>query len=628
MRFFSTICFFIFLCTQLVQAQQFLKGADLSFANELQNPNECGIKYQLEPGENSPTKDVYEIFKQYGCNVVRARLWVGNSNLVSGTYSNIADVKKTFENAKKNSPWVKTLLTIHYSDTWADPKEQKTPRPWSSYTYNTVYKKLRDRVWSYTVQSINQIGKGKIDYIAIGNETNAGFICPTADNNCNNLNDPERYNRMKELLQIGINAARNRGFAKDNIMVHVAGPGNAWWWLDKMNVGRPGGLNDFGLIGLSYYPALPIIDRDGHNMSTEVVGRILKNIIGKHRVRPIIVETSHPYTAAYTRYDPNNDKDTDKQNRMSSSTSYEKFKDLIPKPWKQKVFMERLTNQTYNAGGLGVISWEPAWVSPAKGKNECVKSSFGYGSDQEHHTFFSLNNQHSVVKNGGISFMNLKKNYNVLGFRDVVFRLNIASLPAGQTPHLAVDFDGNDVIDYGNWHNERVKMTWDSANQVWTATTSLRQGVTYKYRYMNGYNPNNAEQLSGSNCTNGQAIRQIKVWNGAGKQIVKNWYGGCYTSQSWSAFKANGSNIIQAASEFSQDFAIAPNPAKNSITVQSKASKIIKNITIQDITGKQYNTYYPNAATLDIDISALQKGIYIVIIDTGQEKASKKLIVQ
>nr|WP_298486707.1 glycosyl hydrolase 53 family protein [uncultured Maribacter sp.] len=95
--------------------------------------------------------------------------------------------------------------------------------------------------------------------MAIGNETNGGFICPTANDNCQAIGEVARYDRMKQLIQTGINAARNKGFAELTVIVHVAGPGNAWWWLDKMGVGRPGGLNNFGLIGLPYYPALPDI---------------------------------------------------------------------------------------------------------------------------------------------------------------------------------------------------------------------------------------------------------------------------------------------------------------------------------------------------------------------------------
>jgi len=619
---------FIFLCTQLIQSQQFLKGADLSFANELQNVDECDITFKKNATDTATT-DVYDIFKQHGCNVVRARLWYGESNPISGNYSTIEDVKNTFIKAKSNSPWVKTLLTIHYSDEWADPGEQKTPLAWNSITNAAISTQLTNSITNYTENVIDQIGKGRIDYIAIGNETNGGFICPTADDNCQGIDEVTRYNRMKQLIQTGINAARNKGFAKHTVMVHVAGPGNAWWWLNKMGVGKPGGLNNFGLVGLSYYPALPENLREGHNMSTSEVGRIIKNIIGKYRVRPMIVETSHPYTNNYTRYNPNDESDTDKQNRINYTTSYESFDNLTPTPEKQRIFMERLTDSVYSAGGLGVISWEPAWVSPVKGKEKCVNDKdFGYGSDQEHHTFFSMDNNHSVIADGGITFMNRKKNYNVLGFREVVFILNIPSVPAGQIPHLAVDFDSSNLIDFGDWYNERVQMIWDNTRNAWTATVLLRKDRTYKYRYQSGYDPIYAEQLSGSNCSNGQAIREVTAWSGGGKQLVTNWYGTCFTAQSWTSLKANIASLDKINLDISEDVKLAPNPASESVTIQSNSNKVIKNITINDMIGRQHATYSPNSTYFNIDISSLQKGVYVVIIDTQLEKITKKLIVR
>ena len=38
------------------------------------------------------------------------------------------------------------MLTLHYSDSWADPGKQTKPAAWKNYTFQ----QLMDVVWSYT----------------------------------------------------------------------------------------------------------------------------------------------------------------------------------------------------------------------------------------------------------------------------------------------------------------------------------------------------------------------------------------------------------------------------------------------------------------------------------------------
>ena len=84
----------------------FFYGADLSYVNEMED---CGATYK---DSDNNVKDVYEIFKDEGANLVRYRLW---HNPTWTNYSNLEDAKKSIQRAKNTN--FKALLDFHYSDT-------------------------------------------------------------------------------------------------------------------------------------------------------------------------------------------------------------------------------------------------------------------------------------------------------------------------------------------------------------------------------------------------------------------------------------------------------------------------------------------------------------------------------
>lgn len=67
---------------------------------------------------------------------------------------------------------MKVYLTIHYSDSWADPGQQNPPAAWDGLTLA----ELRDSVYNYTEQVITAI---KPEYVSIGNEINGGMLWET-----------------------------------------------------------------------------------------------------------------------------------------------------------------------------------------------------------------------------------------------------------------------------------------------------------------------------------------------------------------------------------------------------------------------------------------------------------------
>ena len=129
--------------TRTTESLPFIKGADLSYTNELED---CGVQFT----ENGVAKTSYELMNSYGANLVRLRLW---HNPTWTKYSTLSDVKKSIKRAKDLGMYV--LLDFHYSDTWTDPEQNVVPAAWASVVNNTTV--LSDSVYNYTLSTLQTL---------------------------------------------------------------------------------------------------------------------------------------------------------------------------------------------------------------------------------------------------------------------------------------------------------------------------------------------------------------------------------------------------------------------------------------------------------------------------------------
>lgn len=206
-------------------------------------------------------KDFLDILKENGVNTIRLRLWVNPENEHSGfeEVDEFAEILTT--------KGFKIWLSLHYSDTWADPGQQHIPALWQ----NVNFENLQDSVYQYTTKVVQQI---KPNYIQLGNEINSGFLHPYG--HIDNLTS------FKKLLQSGIQAVRDHR-ADTQIILHYAGITNAFPFFEQMN-----SLN-YDMIGLSYYPiwhGKSLVDLQ--NSATNLSATFNKNIV--------IAETAYPFS--------------------------------------------------------------------------------------------------------------------------------------------------------------------------------------------------------------------------------------------------------------------------------------------------------------------------------------------
>lgn len=243
----------------------FIRAADISSFPEIDVKN---VKYY---NSNGTQEDLLSILKNAGVNTIRLRLWVNPATEHSG-FNEV----KLFSSTLKSKGF-KTWLSVHYSDTWADPGNQETPKSWQ----NISFLDLKDSVSNYTSRVVKQMNP---DFIQIGNEINAGMLFP-AGNITSNLA------QFKELLQTGIQSVRDNSTSA-KIIIHFAGIQNSDWFFSQIST------LDYDIIGLSYYPAW-------HGKNLGLLQSAMENLSVKYKHEIVIAEMAYPFTLGYNDWTNN-----------------------------------------------------------------------------------------------------------------------------------------------------------------------------------------------------------------------------------------------------------------------------------------------------------------------------------
>lgn len=337
----------------------FFLGADLSYVNEMET---CSDGYFSE----GKAVDPFAFFANQGANLVRVRLW-HNPTVVPPTFSSFSgyeDVKKTIRRAKEQR--MSVLLDFHYSDTWADPAKQWIPDAWKDIHDMEV---LKDSMYNYTFNTLIRLDAENLtpEMVQVGNEINSEML-RQVDTPAQQIN----WARNKEIINGGIQAVRDAAAQTGKeirVMLHIAQPENAFWFFEQA---LNNGVTDFDYIGLSYYPLWSEV---GFN-ELQVTLSAIKSRFNKDF---LIVETAYPFTFV------NHDKQGNILGNEALVSGFEAT------PQGQKNFMIALTQRVINAGGKGVVYWEPAWIP-----NTC-ETLFGNGSGWDNAVLFDgLNNNEAL----------------------------------------------------------------------------------------------------------------------------------------------------------------------------------------------------------------------------------------
>lgn len=413
----------ILLTTTAHYSQESLLGVDLSYANEM---NDCGANYT----EHGATKDVYQIFADHQADIVRLRLWHTPD---SSSYSTYSDVKRSIIRAKDAG--MKVLLDFHYSDTWADPSKQTRPAAWNAVSDLNI---LSDSLYNYTYRVLSDLNNEDLlpEYVQIGNETNGNILVEPGEPLY-----PLDWSRNVQLFKAGINAAKAVS-SEIQTVIHIADPSQATWWF---NTAFEHNLNNFDIIGLSYYP-------EWHQVNISQVGEIVQNLKASHNKPVWIVETGYPWSL---------ENNGDAGNILGEASLLPGYANP-PTTNSQKNFLINLTYEVLSNSGLGVIYWEPAWVT-----TDCA-TLWGIGSHNENATFFDFNNQ----LHEGIDFLAYDYTQEPSTTSQVNFYVNMTGVDVSEGVFVTGDFTGE------AW--QFMPMT-AIGNQVYKYTTTMQKGSEGAY---------------------------------------------------------------------------------------------------------------------------------------------------
>jgi len=343
------------------KATTFFTGADLSYVNEMED---CGGIYR----DRGKTKDPFEIFASYGTDIVRVRLW---HNATWTKYSNFEDVAKTIKRAKQNK--MRVLLDFHYSDTWTDPQRQEIPAAWKDIQSTP---ELAKALYDYTQDTLQKLSALDLvpNMVQVGNETNVEIMQPKDKTTGEHMN----WERNAALLNSGIKAVRD--FSETNkkkiaIVLHIAQPENGLWWFPEA---AKHGITDFDVMGLSYYPQwskykVTAVDENPG------IGDAIRELTTSQGKPVMVVETGYAWTM----------ENFDKADNVMWKDS------VLPQypatPNGQLDYLLALSKSIRDAGGLGLIYWEPAWIT-----TKC-KTQWGTGSHWENGAFFDASKKNTTL---------------------------------------------------------------------------------------------------------------------------------------------------------------------------------------------------------------------------------------
>jgi arabinogalactan endo-1,4-beta-galactosidase len=334
---------------EVPKAPEYFAGVDLSYVNEMED---CGAQFRV----HGKPRDPYELLAEAGANLVRLRLW---NDPTWTKYSTEADVTRSSERAKRAG--MKVLLDFHYSDDWADPQKQTIPAAWAADIGDTD--KLATHVYEYTRDVLARLAARDLmpHMVQVGNEINTQMLRAAET-----AGTPIDWTRNAEILNAGIRAvrqARGKDGSSATVMLHVAQPENVEPWFAAA---AAAGVRDFDYIGVSYYRKWSKLDLPQAERALAAVNQRFSKPI-------ILVEVSYPFTLQ--------DAGDKAPNLLGEDSLHRGYPATLR---GQQRFMNDVVQMTRRVGGVGVVYWEPAWVSTS------CKTRWGTGSHWENATLFDF----------------------------------------------------------------------------------------------------------------------------------------------------------------------------------------------------------------------------------------------
>lgn len=309
-------------------SDDFIRGVDISsvIAEE-----QSGVVYYDAEGKEA---DLFQILADAGVNYIRVRVWndpYKSDGMGYGGGTN--DTAKAAEIGKRAAQYgMKLLVDYHYSDFWADPGKQFSPKAWAHKTYADKVTALYD----FTKESLQTIidAGADVGMVQIGNETNHGMAGETD------------WTRICEMMNSGSKAIREVAAASEQdiqIAVHFTDVSDYKGIAGIATILQNNEV-DYDVFGLSYY-----IFWHG---TMENLENVMTNLVENYGKKVMVAETSYVYTL-------------DEGDGNGNSVGAEDLnRDYAATVQSQATAVRDVMASVASIGenGLGVFYWEPAWI--------------------------------------------------------------------------------------------------------------------------------------------------------------------------------------------------------------------------------------------------------------------------
>lgn len=324
----------------------FIKGVDISSILSLEN---SGVKFYNESEEE---QDIFTTVHEAGVNYIRVRVWNDPYDSTGKGYGGgNNDLEAAIEIGKRaTANGMKLLVDFHYSDFWADPAKQHTPKAWE----NLSFEDKKTALYSYTKESLQAMLAQGIDIgmVQVGNETNGQFV------------GESDWTKMSQLFNAGSKAIRE---IDDNILIalHFTNPEKTGRYASYAETLQNNQV-DYDVFASSYYP---FWHGTLNNLTSE-----LKQVADTYGKKVMVAETSYAYTA----------EDGDGHGNTAPQSSGQTLNYPISVQGQANSVRD-VIEAVANVGeaGIGVFYWEAAWlpVGPKDNleQNKMIWEQYGSG---------------------------------------------------------------------------------------------------------------------------------------------------------------------------------------------------------------------------------------------------------
>lgn len=324
----------------------FIKGVDISSIISLEN---SGVEFYNENGE---VQDIFTTVHEAGVNYVRVRIWNDpfdtTGNGYGGGNNDLATAIEIGKRATANG--MKLLVDFHYSDFWADPAKQHTPKAWA----NLSFEDKKTALYEYTKVSLEALLDADIDVgmVQVGNETNGQFV------------GESDWTKISQLFSAGSKAIRE---IDSNILIalHFTNPEGAGRYASYAKTLQNNNV-DYDVFASSYYPFW-------HGTLSNLTS-VLTQVADTYGKKVMVAETSYAYTA----------EDGDGHGNTAPQSSGQTLNYPISVQGQANSVRD-VIEAVANVGeaGIGVFYWEPAWlpVGPKDNleQNKSIWEKYGSG---------------------------------------------------------------------------------------------------------------------------------------------------------------------------------------------------------------------------------------------------------